>query len=418
MDIIFTSLFLEEKIKNMLIHIKKEVYVHVLLKSNLIEQEENYEFQPFDLDRGALILYTSGTTGLPKGVLTTHKNIFTQVISLVEAWKYSSKDRLLHILPLHHIHGIINALICPLYAGGTIEFMEKFNTKDVWSRFLDLKSPQISQFMAVPTIYSKLIHYYTNNGIEISNTELKSRMKKIRLMVSGSAELPIALRRKWHEITGHILLERYGMTETGMILSGGLEFKKRLEGSVGWELPYIKVRLVKTEDEDQEIWVNGDTVFKEYFNKPDATKKAFVYEKDGTRWFKTNDIATKMENGAYIIHGRQNIDIIKSGGYKISALEVQQKMLSLPYIYEVAVIGINDEVWTQRVAALVSLTSDKKELTLNNLRSDLKDMLASYKIPTVLKILPNGIPRNHIGKVNKKDLIKEFNYGDVQNWSK
>lgn len=274
--------------------------------------------------------------------------------------------------------------------------------------------------MAIPTIYSKLIHHYTNIGTGISDTELKSRMKQIRLMVSGSAELPITLRKKWHEITGHILLERYGMTETGMVLSGGLELEKRLEGSVGWELPYVKVRLVNTEDSiyDGELWVSGDTVFKEYFNKPDETKKAFVYEKDGTKWFKTNDIVTKMKNGAYIIRGRKNIDIIKSGGYKISALEIQQKILSLPYIYEAVVVGISDEVWTQRVAALVSVTPDRKDLTLNDLRSDLKEILAGYKIPTILKILPDGIPKNYMGKVNKVNLIKEFDHGNIQKWSK
>ncbi|CCJ31526.1 unnamed protein product [Pneumocystis jirovecii] len=411
---------LKERLKSMTAHINRYIYIHVLSKSILIqEKKETQKLLPFNLDRGALIIYTSGTTGLPKGVLTTHKNISTQVMSLVSAWKYSPKDRLLHILPLHHIHGIINALICPLYAGGTIEFLQKFSAKDVWFRFLDLGSPQISQFMAVPTIYYKLVDYYEKHGVGISNSELKSRMKNIRLMVSGSAKLPILLRKKWHDITGQILLERYGMTETGMILSGGLELEKRLEGSVGWELPYINVRLVNTNGSinEGEIWVNGDTVFKEYFNKPDATKKAFVYEKDGTKWFKTNDIATKTKEGAYIIHGRQNIDIIKYSGYKISAFEIQQKILLLPYIREVAIIGIDDEIWTQRVAAFVTLTSDKKELTLNDLRSDLRNMLASYKLPTILKILPNGIPKNDMGKVNKRNLIEEFNYGDIQKWS-
>ncbi|KAG4306062.1 hypothetical protein PORY_000050, partial [Pneumocystis oryctolagi] len=418
-EIIVTSLALEERLKNIVAHIKKHIHIHILSKPILIQQQKEIQsLLPFDLDRGALIIYTSGTTGLPKGVLTTHRNIFTQVISLIEAWKYSPKDRLLHVLPLHHIHGIINALVCPLYAGGTIEFLQKFSAKDVWFRFLDLNSPQISQFMAIPTIYSKLIDYYEKYGVGIDNVELKSRMKKIRLMISGSAELPISLRKKWYELTGQILLERYGMTETGMILSGGLDLEKRLEGSVGWELPYIKVRLVNTEDsiDEGEIWVSGDAVFKEYFNKPDATKNAFVYEKDGTRWFKTNDIATRTKNGAYILRGRQNIDIIKYSGYKISALEIQQKIHSLPYIREVAVLGIHDDVWTQKIAALVTLTSNKRELILSDLRSDLRNMLASYKLPTLLKILPNGIPKNHIGKVDKKKLVKEFDYGDIQKW--
>ncbi|KAG5519583.1 hypothetical protein PMAC_001738 [Pneumocystis sp. 'macacae'] len=408
-EIIVTSVALEERLKSIAARINRYIYIHVLSKSILTQEQK---LLPFDLNRGALIIYTSGTTGLPKGVLTTHKNVSAQVMSLINAWKYSPKDRLLHILPLHHIHGIINALICPLYAGGIIEFLQKFSAKDIWFRFLDPESPQISQFMAIPTIYYKLVDYYEKYGVGINANDLKSRMKNIRLMISGSAELPILLRKKWHDITGQILLERYGMTETGMILSGGLEFEKRLEGSVGWELPYINVRLVSAEGlvNEGEIWVNGDTVFKEYFNKPDATKKAFVYEKDGTKWFKTNDIATKTKDGAYIIRGRQDIDIIKCSGYKISALEIQQKILLLPYIHEAAIIGIDDEVWTQRVAAFVTLTSDKKKLTLDGLRSDLRDMLASYKLPTILKILPNGIPKNDMGKEDRypKTLSTEY----------
>ena len=213
-------------------------------------------------------------------------------------------------------------------------------------------------FMAVPTIYSRLVDYFETH---IRGTEQESAARDgaraLRLVVSGSAALPTPIKAKFAEITGQTLLERYGMTEIGMAISCGLEVEKRIDGSVGWPLPGVQVRLTEKEtgqvvesvDEDGQIEIKGDNVFLEYWRRPEATVKEFTT--DG--WFKTGDVARRDASGAYFIQGRASVDLIKSGGYKISALEVERKMLGLDAIQEVAVVGLADEEWGQRVAAVV-----------------------------------------------------------------
>jgi len=195
------------------------------------------------------------------------------------------------------------------------------------------------------------------------------------------------------------------MTEIGMALSNGYEPEKRLDGSVGWALPGVTVRLITTDDAERdvtqldnepgEIQVKGDNVFLQYWRKPDATMKEFT--EDG--FFKTGDIAVanQSQNGAFYIQGRASVDIIKSGGYKISALDVERELLSLPVIDDVAVVGLDDEEWGQRVAAVVTLADKNGELKLKDLRNMLRKSLAPYKIPTVLKVI-DEIPRNKMGK--------------------
>ena len=168
-----------------------------------------------DSSRGAMILYTSGTTSLPKGVLTTHANIEAQVNTLVHAWKWSSSDYTIGILPLHHVHGIINVLSCALWAGATIEFQHPFSADEVFEL---LETEKITVFMAVPTIYYKLISTYEGFSQE-RKEKISSVLERLRLMVSGSAALPVSTMSKWKEISGHYLLERYGMTEIGMAIS-------------------------------------------------------------------------------------------------------------------------------------------------------------------------------------------------------
>lgn len=310
----------------------------------------------FALTRRALIIYTSGTTGNPKGGVTTHENITFQASCLAKAWKYSSSDHLIHVLPLHHIHGIINGLASSLLSGTTVEMHPKFDPKVIWERWQDRGSS--TMFMAVPTIYSRLNDYFDSNiRGTVSEEAARSGARALRLVVSGSAALPTPVKAKFAEITGQILLERYGMTEIGMALSCGLEAEKRIDGSVGWPLPGVGVRLTNKEtgriieetDEDGLIEIKGGNVFREYWRKPDATVSEFTA--DG--WFKTGDVAKRDSSGAYFIQGRASVDLIKSGGYKISALEVERKMLALDSIQEVAVVGLNDEEWGQRVAAVV-----------------------------------------------------------------
>ncbi|RMZ38908.1 hypothetical protein AFCA_006221 [Aspergillus flavus] len=362
------------------------------------------------LDRRALMIYTSGTTSSPKGCVTTHKNITFQAECLVKAWKYAPSDHLIHVLPLHHVHGIINGLTASFLSGVTVEMHPKFDPKVIWSRWQDRGSS--TMFMAVPTIYYRLVDYFETH---IRGTEQESAARDgaraLRLVVSGSAALPTPIKAKFAEITGQTLLERYGMTEIGMAISCGLEVEKRIDGSVGWPLPGVQVRLTEKEtgqvvesvDEDGQIEIKGDNVFLEYWRRPEATVKEFTT--DG--WFKTGDVARRDASGAYFIQGRASVDLIKSGGYKISALEVERKMLGLDIIQEVAVVGLADEEWGQRVAAVVKQRPGTEPLELQNLRTQLKQEMAPYKIPTVLKLVDN-IERNAMGKVNKKTIIQKY----------
>jgi acyl-CoA synthetase (AMP-forming)/AMP-acid ligase II len=230
----------------------------------------------------------------------------------------------------------------------------KFDPAEIWNRWQDRDSS--TMFFAVPTIYSRLNDYFDSN-IRGTDREDAARAgaQALRLIVSGSAALPTPIKAKFAEISGQTLLERYGMTEIGMALSCGLEVEKRIDGSVGWPLPGVEVRLTKdgnivdAHDEEGMIEIKGGNVFIEYWRKPDATSSEFT--SDG--WFKTGDVAKRDITGAYFIQGRASVDIIKSGGYKISALEVERKMLALDSIQEVAVVGLADQEWGQRVAAVV-----------------------------------------------------------------
>ncbi len=349
-------------------------------------------------DDKAMILYTSGTTSKPKGVVLTHANVESQITCLIEAWQWSPEDRILHFLPLHHTHGIINVLCCALWAGAFCECLPKFDAETVWEK---IQSDHFTLLMAVPTIYHRLIRHW-----EAADAGEKDRMTQschqFRVMISGSAALPVPTLQQWEKISGHTLLERYGMTEIGMALSNPLDGERKA-GYVGQPLPGVEVKLVDEQGaviegpgEKGEIWVKGANVFREYWKKPEATASAF---RDG--WFRTGDIAS-LEGGYYKIHGRNSVDIIKSGGYKISALEIETVLLMHPAINEVAVIGIAHEDWGEQVAAYVVM-SQGDELSLKDLRMWAKEKLAVYKLPGKLVIL-DALPRNALGKVMKNRL--------------
>nr|WP_199349706.1 acyl-CoA synthetase [Nostoc flagelliforme] len=354
-----------------------------------------------DITRRALILYTSGTTGKPKGVVTTHQNIQAQVTSLTTAWEWTSDDRILHILPLHHIHGIINVLTCALWAGAECHLLSKFDAETVWNRICD---GNLTLFMAVPTIYVKLIAAWENASKERQKS-LSEGCAKMRLMVSGSAALPVQVLEKWQTISGHFLLERYGMTEIGMALSNPLH-GERLAGYVGKPLPEVEVRLVDENGElvpagtPGEIQVKGPGVFIKYWQNPEATAKAF---QDG--WFRTGDTAV-VENDSYRILGRMSVDIIKTGGYKVSALEIEEVLRSHPNIQECAVVGVADPEWGERVCAALVLQGSQP-LTLEAFRSWAKERLAVYKVPTQILIVEE-LPRNAMGKVTKPTVVELF----------
>ena len=405
-----------------------------------------------------------------KGVPLSTSVITAQARSLIEAWKYTGADLLLHLLPLHHVHGSINALFTPLLAGSAVEFLFPFNADATWKRlaapFLPTSVPdvkrQITFLTAVPTIYNRLLstHFTLDHDVQEA-ARIAISPANLRLNISGSAALPTPTKSAWANLSrGNVLLERYGMTEVGMALSCGLDIADRVDGSVGWPLPSVEVRLVdldtgktihEQEDLDQEggkqegeVQVRGPTVFSEYWQNPEANATEFVNGDDEHgKWFKTGDIALrKLVDGAgkssqkwasgpmYFIQGRKSVDIIKSGGEKVSALEVERELLSLPQVTEAAVVGIHSKQWGQKVAAVVVLEPSQvnsgkggKKWGVMDMRRALRDILANHKIPQELKIV-ESIPRNAMGKgtcclhpsehfspchtVNKKSLIHEL----------
>ena len=352
-------------------------------------------------DQRALIIYTSGTTGRPKGAVTTHQMIGAQISSLISAWRWTPSDRLLLVLPLHHVHGIINGLGCALAIRATCEMLYPFDAQRVWQR---LASGEVTVFTAVPTIYHRLIAAWEHETADTQHA-WSDGARRLRLMMSGSAALPVQMLERWREITGHTLLERYGMTEIGMALSNPLEGERR-PGFVGEPLPGVEVRLIDEEGVEVpagspgELEIRGPNVFLEYWRRPEETAQAFHDD-----WFRTGDLAVR-EDGSYRLLGRLSVDIIKTGGFKVSALEIEEVLRTHPCIAECAVVGVEDEEWGERVSAAVELR-DGATLSLSDLQTWAKPRLAPYKIPRDLRPL-TALPRNAMGKVTKPEVAALF----------
>jgi malonyl-CoA/methylmalonyl-CoA synthetase len=350
-------------------------------------------------DNDAMIVYTSGTTGLPKGVVHTHCSLAAQCSAMVEAWDWTSADRIVCVLPLHHVHGLVNVTFTSLSVGAVLETPGHFDAIATWER---LASGDITIFMAVPTIYSRLVRAWLDAD-DATKARWSSRAALLRLMVSGSAALPVSTLEQWREISGHVLLERYGMTELGMALGNTLD--RRVPGHVGWPFPGVEVRIVDeagrdvVEGEVGELLVRGTQVFNRYLNRPEATAESFV---DG--WFRTGDVAQQTPDG-YRLLGRASVDIIKSGGEKVSALEIEEVFRTHPAIADCAVVGLPDEEWGERVAiAWVADSGDRP--TEAEFRAWGKERLAPAKVP--VKYLCIGeLPRNPMGKVAKV-AVKEL----------
>lgn len=358
-------------------------------------------------ERRAMILYTSGTTNQPKGVVSSHNNLQSQIAVLQKAWEWSENDHILNVLPLHHVHGIINVVNCALWSGACCTFLPHFSAKAVFEIF---QREDVNVFMAVPTIYYKLIAWYDTLA-ETEQQTISSCLKAFRLMVSGSAALPVSVMERWETISGHRLLERYGMTEIGMALSNPYH-GPRYPGHVGWPLPGVGIRLRTDEgrepatDEPAEIQVKGPAVFSEYWQRPEATAESFTA--DG--WFLTGDVALLDAEQGYRILGRSSVDIIKSGGYKISALEIEEVLRRHPQVADCAVVGIPDEEWGEIVGA--ALTGADVLPDTEAIRQWLKEYLPAYKTPRRFQVL-SALPRNAMGKVTKKEVVKLFT---TQHW--
>lgn len=353
-----------------------------------------------NIERRAMMLFTSGTTNKPKGVVSTHKNIRAQITTLIEAWKWQDDDAIALFLPLHHIHGIINVLCCALWAGARVTLFPRFDMEKILTQVED---QDYSVFMAVPTIYVKIIGQMETLS-EARRKRISAGFKAMRLNISGSAACPVKLYNQWKELTGQTLLERYGMTEIGMGISNSYHGERRA-GAVGIPLPGVEVALfddagnvIEGEDTPGEIRIRGDNVFLEYWENPKATQESFV---DG--WFCTGDVAQR-ETGYYRILGRSSIDIIKSGGYKLSALEIEGTLLTHESVAECAVIGVEDETWGEAVTAFLVLKPEQA-LDLTQLKKWCETRMSPYKIPKYLRVV-ESLPRNAMGKVMKPELKK------------
>jgi malonyl-CoA/methylmalonyl-CoA synthetase len=352
--------------------------------------------------RRAMILFTSGTTKKPKGVVSTHNNINSQITTLIEAWEWREDDTIPLFLPLHHVHGIINVLCCGLWAGAGVHLFPKFDMPIILANVI---KREYSVFMAVPTIYVKMIKHLETLPDE-ERDQICSGFKAMRLNISGSAACPVTVFNQWLELTGQTLLERYGMTEIGMGISNPYHGQRRA-GAVGIPLPGVEVALfdetnniIDRENTPGEIRVKGPNVFLEYWNNPEATMGSYT---DG--WFCTGDVAV-LESGYYRIMGRSSVDIIKSGGYKLSALEIEGALLNHDDISECAVIGVADDTWGEAVVSALVLEPGTS-LSLEELKSWCKERISAYKVPKKIKVV-DALPRNAMGKVTKPALKSLF----------
>jgi malonyl-CoA/methylmalonyl-CoA synthetase len=352
----------------------------------------------------ALQLYTSGTTGKPKGAVITHANLAVQQQLVGAAWEWTRDDVLLHVLPLHHLHGLGIAWLTSIGAGAATRFLGGFDAKETWNAM-----PSATVFMGVPTVHARLLA-----ALDAADSGTRERWiagaRSLRVVTSGSAALPVTVGERWRELTGAYPLERFGMTEIGVGMSNPLAPEKRRPGTVGLPLPSVRARIVGEDGADAregELWIEGPSVFAGYHERPEATREAFV-ESDGVRWFRTGDTVTRDDHGYFRVLGRTSVDILKSGGYKLSALEIEEVLRDHAAVAEVAVVGMKDDTWGERVVAcVVARTGREDECGYEALRAFARERLAPYKVPKEVIVMP-ALPRNAVGKVVKPELVRQL----------
>jgi malonyl-CoA/methylmalonyl-CoA synthetase len=380
--------------------------------SNQRDPREDSVIEALDEDDAALLLYTSGTTGKPKGAVITHGNVATQAALVGEAWGVRAGDTLLHALPLHHLHGLGISLMTALLGGAKAKMLPRFDARRVWGEIAGAPSGSCSVWMAVPTMYAKLFEFF-DAADDAARERYARGAAALRLATSGSAALPVTLGARWRELTGSIPLERFGMTEIGVGLTNPLDPAGRRPGYVGLPLRSVEIRLVDEAGNDSprgpaELWVRGPSVFPRYWRRDDATAAAF-----SNGWFRTGDVAERAEDGYVRLLGRTSVDILKSGGYKLSALEIEEALRENGAIAEVAVVGVPDETWGERViAVIVPRKGRASECSSEAVRAKAKDLLAPYKIPREI-ICAEALPRNALGKVVKPELVRAITEGKL-----
>ncbi|NBC33473.1 MAG: AMP-binding protein [Alphaproteobacteria bacterium] len=343
---------------------------------------------PRNEDALAAIIYTSGTTGRPKGAMLTHRNLVANARDLVDIWGFTADDVLLHALPLFHVHGLFVASHCVLFSGARMVFLPRFEAAEIIARL-----PRCSVLMGVPTFYTRLLADPAFGPAVCAD---------MRLFVSGSAPLLPETFVAFQERTGHTILERYGMTETGMITSNPLTGERRA-GTVGIPLPGVTVRVAGSDDlalprgEVGGVQVHGDNVFTGYWRLPEKTAEEFT--EDG--WFRTGDIGRIDDDGYLHLVGRAK-DLIITGGYNVYPIEVEQAIDEMAGVGESAVIGLPDPDFGEAVTAVVTRRGDGEEEApdAEAVIAHLRQHLANYKVPKTV-IFVEELPRNTMGKVQK-----------------
>ena len=336
----------------------------------------------------AVIIYTSGTTGRSKGAMVTHGNLESNARTLVEYWKFSQDDVLLHALPIFHVHGLFVANHCALFSGAKLLWHRKFDAQRV---LRDL--PRATVMMGVPTFYTRLL-------AEAAFT--RELAKGVRLFISGSAPLLADTFGEFHQRTGQYILERYGMSETCMNTSNPLEGERRA-GSVGFPLPGVSVRITGDQDrilpqgEIGAIQVKGENVFNGYWRMPERTREEFTA--DG--WFRTGDVGLFDDHGYLCISGRAK-DLIISGGFNVYPKEIEMALDAMPGVAESAVIGVPHPDFGEAVAAVV-VPRKGARLDPSAIIAELKKNLANFKVPKQVYLV-DDLPRNAMGKVQKAEL--------------
>jgi malonyl-CoA/methylmalonyl-CoA synthetase len=347
--------------------------------------------QDFDGEQPAFIVYTSGTTGPPKGVVLPRRAIESNLDALATAWEWTADDVLVHALPLFHVHGLILGIVGPLRRGGSVRHLGRFSSEAV-AREL---GGDATMMFGVPTMYHRLAA-----DVE-RDPALAEAIGRARLLVSGSAALPAGDHTRVFQATGQRIVERYGMSETLMNCSVRANGERR-PGAVGLPVDGVDLRIVDEQGnhvdngEVGEIEVRGPNLFLEYLNRPDATAEAL---RDG--WFRTGDVATADPDGYIRIVGRRTTDLIKSGGYKIGAGEIENVLLEHPQVAEVAVTGEPDDDLGERIVAWVVPVGERP--AERDLIDHVARLLTPHKRPRVIRYL-DALPRNDMGKVTKRAL--------------